>query len=416
MDKNYYNRIIQTISAIDEVVNTFINTILHHPEFQRLESNWRCLFFLLKDPDPLKYTLIKILDLSYEEFQLDLGCAIEFDQSQLFIKIYEQEYDHPGGQPYGLLIGNYEFNPTPQECHTLRMMMEIAALAFAPYISNVSSAMFGVNHFSEMNLTLKIEDLYKLPRYRKWLELRKQKEARFVALTLPHFLLRKLYNQYSDKPNHRFFQESPVSEKDYLWGNAAFALAYTVSRCFIQTGWLGEIYGECGGTIADLTRSTFSIDNTIDTSKMVTDIYLTQQQVKILDSLGFISLRDHYTHQTAVFYNGGTIESCAKPSKLNHMLCISRFVHSIKIMMRDKIGKFTNAESSEQFLQKWLLQYCAASQAISDNTRAKYPLHEAKVKIQPHENKADTLTCILQLKPYFETDTVFETHLELHNK
>jgi type VI secretion system protein ImpD len=423
------HRIIRLIARIDFLINKQLNLILHHPDFQALEAAWRSLQFLISNLNQQKRVYVKILDVSFKELQKDLLNAIEFDQSQIFKKVYNQEYDIAGGQPYGLLVGNYQFRPAPRDFEMLQALMKISAAAFAPFVASVSPHMFGVNDYAELKPTLNFKHLFKLPQYQRWSQLRQEEDARFIGLTLPQFLLREPYNQYADKNSNRFFTEEPLCRNDFLWGSTAFAYAAVVCNTFHHSGWLADIRGisadsYTGGAIEYLPRNYFSVNKAKDIPKVATDIYLTDSQEKIFSEMGFISLRDNPHINTAVFYNTPSIQQPQRYSKekaaqnaylsgmLHYVLCASRFAHYVKIMIRDKIGKFISAEECEYFIQQWLLKYCAASQHISNDARAKYPLNEAKVKIHANISDPGKYSCTLYLKPHYQLDEI-QTHLKL---
>lgn len=426
MQKKSKDRIVRLLNQCDVHINQQVNRIIHHPDFQALEASWRSLFFLVSQLQDHKAVTIKVLNISYSEFQNDLTNAIEFDQSQLFKKIYDEEYDHPGGLPYGLLIGNYQVSPRAKEIDALQSMMKIASAAFAPFIANTAPAMFGVNYFSELKATLEYTNLFKLTTYQRWMQLRKEEDARYLALIMPRFLLRQPYNQYSDRIKHRFFQESVKKEQDYLWGNAVFVYALIICHAFAQNSWLAEIRGlpedrskmPSRGAIATLPRNYFSVNGGNDLSKIATDIYITDTQEKILSDLGFITLRDHNAIKTSVIYSSQSIQQTQYyiqniathntylSSLLHYIFCAARFAHYVKVMLRDKIGKFSSSEQCEDYIQQWLLKYCAASQYISDETRAKYPLDEARIKINGDAINPANFRCQLYLKPHYQIDEI----------
>lgn len=426
------HRIVQIISQIDLLINRQINDIIHHSDFQALESAWRALFFLLDSAKSQEQVIIKVLNLSYKELQKDLQQAIEFDQSQLFKKIHDQEYDHAGGQPYGLLVGNYEFTPATKDIYVLQELMKISATAFAPLIAGVAPAMFGINHFTELNSSLNFENLYKLPQYQRWMQLCKQENARYIGLVLPHFLMRLPYNQHGKKIKNRFFQETIENKQQYLWSNAAFVYAKIICRTFLQSGWLANIRGisderNTSGAISELPRNYFSVNKSKDIAKIATDIYLTDKQEKALSDLGFIALKDNPATLTGIFYSSSSIQqrlhylkeianrNAHLASMLHYILCVSRFAHYIKIMIRNTIGKFITAEQCEQHLQQWILKYCAASQTISNEAKAKYPLSEAKINIKQDLIEPGKYDCLIQLKPQYQIDEI-ESQLHLVTK
>lgn len=417
------SRVAILISKIDSTVNHQLNAILHHPDFQALESTWRGLAMLVNQAHSNKHAIVKFLDLSYNEVKRDLLNAIEFDQSQLFKKIYSNEYDHAGGEPFGLLVGDYYFLNHPQDIDTLSAFMKIAASAFAPFIASIHPSMFGVDQFSELRSTLEYEHLFSQVHYQRWQSIRTEDDARFVALTLPRILMRLPYNQYGRKTTNRFFQETTENINSYLWGNTAFAYGVVVLKTFVQSGWLADIRGinpenATGGAINTLPRNYFETDRVGIAPKISTDIKITDRQEKYFSDLGFLPLQDNPTLNAAIFYSSQSIQKSTTynhssathnariSSMLHYILCASRFAHYIKVMMRDKVGHFISTNECENYLQNWLLQYCAASQNISAEAKARYPLNEAKVKICEQKGTPGKYRCVVHLKPHYQLDEI----------
>lgn len=423
MPMPHHNRILRLLSAIDTTIGLQLNAVLHHSRFQALEAAWRGLALLIFKLPSSQHIRIRILDLKQVQLSKDLQQAIEFDQSQLFRKIYHQEYGQAGGQPYGILIGNYRFSHSRSDCDTLRAIMKISAASFAPFIASIAPRFFGVDTYSELRPTLTFSNLLKHDDYRQWQKLRQEEDARFVGLVLPRILLRHPYNQYGIKHKHRFFIESAGKINHYLWGNAAFAYAFVVLKTFIQSGWLADIRGinatvSTGGNLSTLSRNYFSTDKPGIAPKIATDIYLTDNQEKCFSEMGLLALQDNPGMNTAIFYSSQSIQTAKRYSNksannnaristmLHYMFCISRFAHYIKVMIRDKVGCFISAEECENMMQGWLLSYCAASQNISAVMKARHPLHEARIKIFEQPGNPGIYTCTLHLKPHYQLDEI----------
>ena len=190
------------IALIDQQINQLVNNILHHSDFQSLEARWRCLFMLVNETTDNQRIIIKMLNVSYVELNKDVMNAIEFDQSQIFKKIYSEEYGQPGGLPYGLLIGDYYFSRDGMEL--LGTIAQIAAAAFVPFITSIMPSFFGLDEFTEFQVPLRVDDILKLPEYHRWNRLRKEDDTRFIGLTLPRVLLRNQYNANDIKMEQRF--------------------------------------------------------------------------------------------------------------------------------------------------------------------------------------------------------------------
>ena len=57
-----------------------------------------------------------------KELVKDFRTAIEFDQSALFKKVYEEEFGTFGGAPFGTLIGDFEISRQPEDMYFVEQM------------------------------------------------------------------------------------------------------------------------------------------------------------------------------------------------------------------------------------------------------------------------------------------------------
>ena len=96
------------VDAIDSRISGQINEILHHKQFQELESAWRGLKFLVDRVDSDSNIKLEILNVSKKDLISDFEGVSEPYLSGLFKHLYKDEYDCPGGEPIGAIIANYE--------------------------------------------------------------------------------------------------------------------------------------------------------------------------------------------------------------------------------------------------------------------------------------------------------------------
>lgn len=417
------------IARLDQLLTDQVNAILHHPAFQRLESSWRGLRLLVGQNEEAENVKIRVLNVSWKELARDLERAIEFDQSQLFRKVYGEEFDTPGGEPFSVLIGDYQIRPRPAADHPfddvslLASIAQVAAAAFAPFIASVHPSMFGLDDFSGMEQPLNFARAFEQLDYLKWRAFRESEDSRFVGLTLPRVLMRLPYEDDGTRVDGFRFRED-VSARDrerYLWGSPAYAFAGVLIRSFARSGWLAEIRGArrgetTGGLVAELPADSFSTDKRGVAPKSSTDVVITDALEPELSELGFIPLCHCKDTDRSAFY---TAQSAQKPkrydtaaatmnarisSMLQYMLCVSRFAHYIKVVARDKIGSFAEPEEIETFLNQWLQRYVTSDSEASPDVKAEYPLREARVQVREHPGKPGSYLCIAHLWPHFELD------------
>ncbi len=411
------------IAQLDELITSQVNAILHHPDFQQLEASWRGIHYLVRQTDSNPRCKIKLLSVSWDELAKDQRRAIEFDQSQLFKKVYENEFGMPGGEPFGLLIGDYQVRPKIGDIDALRGIMGTAAAAFAPFVAAAHPEMFGLDDLGAMQRSINFDQIFAQKKYTVWNSLRNEPDARFVGLTVPRVLWRLPYVEDNSRIDGFCFGEE-VGGPDrsrYLWGNAGYAFAGVVLRSFIQSGWLAAIRGvhrdfDQGGLVTELPVHDFSTDGPGIAQKTSTEVAIIEDQEKQLSDLGFIPLSDCKNTEFSAFYSCQSIQRPTRyttpeanlnariSTMLHYMLCVSRFAHYIKRMMRDKTGSFTSAEDCESMIHDWLANYVSLSPDASDEVKASRPLREATVEIREIPGRPGSYKAGIKLWPHFELD------------
>ncbi len=253
----FVRRVGREIARLDAAISAQVNAILHHPALQKLEASWRGLHYLVSQVPEGANIKVRVLDVSWRELARDLGRAIEFDQSQLFKKVYSEEYDTPGGEPFGVLLADYEVRHRMDSEHrtddlaALRSAAGVAAAAFAPFVAAAHPALLDLTEFAELELPLNLARTFDQAEYLAWNAFRETEDARFVGLTLPRVLMRPPYRDDGARVDgFRFREEAAGPDREnYLWGNAAYAFGAVLVRAFAESGWFAAIRGEAGGLV-----------------------------------------------------------------------------------------------------------------------------------------------------------------------
>lgn len=417
------------IAEIDLLINEQLNAILHHPRFQKLEASWRGLWYLTEQADGSPNIKIRFLDISWAEVVKDIGRAIEFDQSQLFHKIYSEEYGTPGGEPYGVIIGDYEIshqvsaNHPHDDVSTLEGLAQIAAASFSPFIAGVSSEFFGMDDFSGLGQPVNLTNVLVQEEYIRWRSLREKPDSRFVGLTLPRVLVRLPYAGNSVNGQGTPFHEQTAGpdHRNYLWGNACYAFAGILIREFANVGWFGHIRGVprdyvAGGLVTTLPVDEFHTDSNGIALKPTTEVIVTDMVEKELSELGFIPLCQCHDAPYLAFYNNQSIQqpktfgssdarvNARLSAMLQHILCGSRVAHYLKMIFRDKVGSFVTASECENYLRDWLHRYSTGREDLEWEDQARYPLREADVSVREHPAKPGEYVCEIRLRPHYQLD------------
>ena len=425
-DKNLTITINNAIAAIDKVMSTQLSAIMQNAKFQKLEGSWRGLNHLLSNSETSTDLKIRMLNISKKELSKDLEKAVEFDQSQIFKKIYESEFGTAGGEPYAALIGDYEFSGHPEDLDMLTSMSNVAAAGFCPFISAADPKMFGFDSFTELSKPRDLEKIFDSAEYVKWRSFRDSEDSRFVTLTMPRVLARLPYGK-DTKPVEAFnFEEASLDSSgrqlesnhdEYCWMNAAYAMGTTLTQSYAEYGWCTSIRGaEGGGKVEGLPSHTFVSDDGDMDQKCPTEIGITDRREAELSKLGFLPLCHYKNTDYAVFFGAQTAQKPKKfddpaatanaeiSARLPYIMATSRIAHFLKIMARDKIGSFMEASDAEEWLNRWIAGYVNASPGASAEMKARFPLAEANIEVKEVPGQPGVYSAVAWLRPWLQME------------
>ena len=404
------------IAQIDRLISAQVNEIMHAPQFQKLESTWRGLHYLLSQSETSELLKIKVLNVSKKDLLKDLQRAPEFDQSALFKKVYEEEYGVFGGSPFGALVGDYEFDRTGEDVELLEKVSQVSAAAHAPFIAGTNAQMFSLESFTQLDQPRDMAKVFGTTDYAKWKVFRDSEDSRYVALTAPRMLLREPYGR--EKPVEAFQYEEDVGEhSQYLWGNAVWALAARVSQAFATYGWCATIRGvESGGLVEGLPVHSFKTDSGDVAMKCPTETPITDRREKELADLGFAPLVHCKGTANAAFFSVQSAQKAKKyqtdaatanariSAQLPYIFAVSRFAHYLKVMMRDKIGGYQSKSQIQTFLNNWIADYVVGDDDAPQGIKARRPLREARIEVQEIPAKPGAYRAVAFLRPHFQLD------------
>jgi type VI secretion system protein ImpC len=408
------------VAELDRLISEQLSEVMHHPDFQRLESTWTGLHYLCKHTSTGSMMKIKVFNANKKELIKDFKTAIDFDQSALFKKVYEEEFGTFGGAPFGTLIGDFEISRQPEDMYFVEQMSHVAAAAHAPFISAASPEMFGIEGFTDLGKPRDMSKVFDTVEYAKWKSFRESEDSRYVGLTVPRFLGRLPYNPKDGTTVDGFNFVEDVdgsNHSKYLWVNAAYAFGARLTSAFESYGWCAAIRGvEGGGLVEDLPTHTFKTDEGEVALKCPTEIAITDRREKELSDLGFIPLVHCKNSDYAAFFGAQSAQKARKydsdsananaalAAQLQYMFAVCRIAHYMKAMMRDKIGSFASAANVEEFLNRWISQYVTGDDAATQDVKAQYPLREASVQVTEVPGRPGVYRAVSFIRPHFQLD------------
>ncbi len=409
------------IAEIDDLISTQLNEVLHHPDFQKLEGAWRGLHYFVTNTETSGRLKIRLLPTTRAELQKDLEKAVEFDQSQLFKKVYEEEYGTFGGFPFSLLVGDFYLGKSPMDVAFLEKISGVAASAHAPFLAAAAPDLMGMKGFTELGNPRDLAKIFESTEHIKWRSFRESEDSRYVSLSLPRVLLRLPYGPDTKPVDELNFVED-VDGNDhekYLWGNSCYALATRITDAFAKYGWTAAIRGvEGGGLVEGLPAHTFKTDEGDIALKCPTEIAITDRREKELSDLGLIALVHCKGTDKAAFFGGQTTNKAKTyntdfananarlSSMLPYIMAASRFAHYFKVMLRDKIGSFMTADQVRDYLQTWMADYILLDDNATQSTKARFPLREGRVDVRDIPGKPGAFRATAFLRPHFQLDEI----------
>lgn len=410
------------LAEIDSKLTEQVNLILHHPDFQQLESAWRGLHYLVNNTETDEMLKIRVMNISKKDMHKSLrkfkGTA--WDQSPIFKKIYEEEFGQFGGEPYGTLVADYHFDHSPPDVELLGQMAKVAAAAHAPLITGANPNLFQMDSWSELANPRDLTKIFQTPEYAGWRSLRESEDSKYIGLAMPRFLGRLPYGSKTDPVEAFAFEEDTAgadSEK-YGWVNAAYGMAVNINRSFKEYGWCSRIRGiESGGAVENLPSHTFPTDDGGVDQKCPTEIAISDRREAELAKNGMMPLIHRKNSDVAAFIGAQSLHNPAEyddddatananlAARLPYLFATCRFAHYLKCIVRDKIGSYKSRDDMQAWLQQWINQYVDLNSATSpEEVKARRPLAAAEVVVEEVEGNPGYYTSKFFLRPHYQLE------------
>jgi type VI secretion system protein ImpC len=417
-----YKTVQAIIAEIDRKLSEQINLILHHPDYQQLESAWRGLHYLVNNTETDEMLKIRVLNISKKDLHRTVRRykGVGWDQSPIFKKVYGAEYDQLGGSPYGCLVGDYYFDQSPPDVELLGEMSKVAASALAPFIAAANPTLMQMQSWQELANPRDLTKIFGTPEYAAWRSLRDSDDARYIGLAMPRHLARLPYGAKTSPVEEFAFEEETAGgdHKKYTWSNSAYAMAVNINRSFKMYGWCSRIRGvESGGAVEGLPTHTFPSDDGGVDMKCPTEIAIGDRREAELAKNGFMPLVHRKNSDFAAFIGAQSLQKPAEyddpdatananlSTRLQYMFAVNRFGHYLKCIVRDKIGSFKERDTMQKYLNNWIMNYVDGDPAnSSETTKAQKPLAAAEVVVEEVPGNPGYYTSKMYLRPHYQLE------------
>lgn len=421
--KDRLRRVVESLIAeIDLTVSLQINAILHAPEYQDLESTWRGLYMLVRASDIDAGTKIKMLNISKRELNRTMRKfrGDTWDRSPLFLRFYEEEFGQFGGEPFGVILGDYYFDHRPDDVALIADLAKIAAAAHAPFIAGAAASLMQMESWAEVANPRDLVRILQTPEYVAWRAMRDHEDIRYIGLCMPRFLGRLPYGHNTDALDEFAFEEDTASDDNnkLLWCNAAWAFATNIVRAFVLYGWCVRIRGiDRGGTVEGIPVLHHPTADG-DTDRLtVTEICISERREAELASCGLIPLVHRKNSDVAAFIsaqslqkpivdgNSDTTANANLSARLPYIFACSRFAHYLKCLVRDKIGSSMSQNQLATWMTDWLMSYVDGSPSTSsEEFKASHPLADGRVTLVLRDDTPGNYEARFFLKPHYQLE------------
>jgi type VI secretion system protein ImpD/type VI secretion system protein ImpC len=427
------------IAALDAAIGRQLDAILHHPRLQRLEGSWRGLSWLAEGIEPGRKVKLRVLQAGWAEICRDLERAPEFDRSTMFRLIYEEEFGMPGGEPYGVLIVDHELRHRPaagaptDDVSAVASLAAVGAAAFAPVVMAAHPALLEVEAWPELQAVQDVTAPLAGPEHARWRGLAARADLRFIGVTLPRLLARAPWRDDPARVDRFRYTEHVPGWRSRVWMSAAYAFAASAARAFAQHAWPADVRGVetdrvGGGLVEQLAEERFASGPEEVWHRIPAEISLTDRQERALVDAGLMPVCAMPYGREMVF---GSVRSLQAPGRyggpnaaaadanarmsaqVNALLCAARFAHYLKVIGRDMVGSFQEADRIQRRLHEWLQRYVNANKNATGDQRARYPLAEGRISVEEKPGKPGVYGCTVHLRPHHQLDDVSATFILL---
>ncbi|MBU0638120.1 MAG: type VI secretion system contractile sheath large subunit [Planctomycetes bacterium] len=407
------------IAEIDVKLSAQIDEILHHEDVQKLESAWRGLKFVVDQTNFRENIKIDVLNVSKDELLEDFENSPEIPKSGLYQHIYTDEFGQAGGEPFGAMVANYEFGPSPRDVALAQKISAVSAMSHCPFIAAAGKEMFGVDDFRDLPKLKDLASVFEGPQYTKWNSFRDSPDSRYFGLTMPRFLLRHPYDPDANPVKAFNYEENVIDDhRSYLWGNAAFAFATRLTDSFASSRWTMNCTGpQAGGMVENLILHQYKTMEGIET-KIPTEVLISDRREFELAESGFIGLTMYKKTDQACFFSAN---SAQKPktfpdtaegqrdqtnyklgTRLPYMMIISRLAHYLKVIQRDNLQTWQSPTKMQTELTEWMRQYAADMDNPTAEVANRRPIRKFSINVSEVPGEVGFYKVDLQIMPHIK--------------
>lgn len=229
----------ELVGSVDRAIAGTMNSILHHPDFQAVEANWRALRWILRRLETGEHLRVFLLDLTQAELAASLTGHENLADCAVVEKLAMAGQENSGQTPWSLIAGLYTFEKTKSDAVILARAGAMGQMLNAPFIAAAGASVIGCPNIAESPDPRGWTTQPPPEDEKAWRVVRGLPEAGWVGLVMPRMIIRLPYGEDSDPVDVFDFEEmsGKPSHNHYLWASPVFAAALVLGNSFSRSGW-----------------------------------------------------------------------------------------------------------------------------------------------------------------------------------
>jgi len=399
-------------NGIEEAISRQLREVMHNDDFRELEGSWRGLNRLVRRTNTGDQLRIKVLNVTKDELAQDFDTD-DPRRTLLYQHVWRDEFDQPGGSPFLTLVCDYGFKNATTDLSVLENLGRLGEVCHCQIVSSIAPEMLGLSSFDQIRNLDDLERDMNDKAYTRWQAFRNSETSRNVVLTMANMLAREPYGAGDgERPDRGFgFQEferpEAMSQSALCWTSSAYALAERLNDTFDRTGWCSDIRGKKNAVEEIPVYKDFG----------PTDVRIPMTDGAELGNVGLLPLAQYKNENFAVFFGSQTVqrakdygsntaatENAQISARLPYMLVSKRIAHLLQAMGRDSIGSFKEADDLKRHITNWIKDFVSTDENPSEEMRARYPIREFSVEVEPVPGKSGEYTAKIRMRPWLQVE------------
>jgi len=225
------------IQTVDDASSSLMRKLMHHRQFQTIESAWRSLYLLVRRVETDRKLKIFIADVSAQELIDDALNVDNYEQSNAY-KLLVENRQIAGSSAFNIIMADAVFGQSEGGLGALSRLGEVAGSINALFISGGSEQLAGCESLAQtpdkddwrFSQDSALKD--------KWHQLRSTPQSQHITLVAPRYLSRMPYGKKTSPIDNFSFEELPKETPHpyYLWSCGAWLVTLVMAQNYSQTG------------------------------------------------------------------------------------------------------------------------------------------------------------------------------------